>query len=143
MRTLDDLARNQVILLTTVRKDGRPVDTPVNVAVNDGHAYVRTWATSGKAKRIARNPNVTVAPSTYRGTATGPAVPALARMLSGAQAQKAGELIDRRYPIIQRRLVPLAHRVRKVQPALYELTLEETARSASTLAVSTAETAQA
>jgi hypothetical protein len=134
MPTLVDLRDHRVILLTTFRRDRSPVDTPVNFAVGDGHAYLRTWASSGKAKRIARNPSVMVAPSTYRGTATGPAVSALARTLAGEDAQTAGKLIDRKYPIVQRLLVPLAHRLRRVRPVIYELTLAETERATGSMA---------
>jgi uncharacterized protein len=126
MPTLDDLHDERVILLTSFRRDGSPVDTPVNFALGDGHAYLRTWASSGKAKRIARNPSVIVAPSTYSGKATGPPIPARARALTSPEAQQAGELIDRKYPILQRRLVPLGHRLRRLTPVIYELTLDET-----------------
>jgi hypothetical protein len=42
------------------------------------------------------------------------------------RAHKAGELIDRTYPILQRLLVPLGHRLRRLRPVIYELTLDET-----------------
>jgi len=64
--TLDDLRDERVILLTTFRRDHSPVDTPVNFAIGDDHAYLRTWTSSGKAKRIARNPNVTIASNLQR-----------------------------------------------------------------------------
>jgi PPOX class probable F420-dependent enzyme len=121
-----DLQRQRNILLTTYRRDGSPVGTPVNVAVKDDHhAYFRTWATSGKVRRIARNPKVTVAPSTARGTETGPTVSATARRLDGDEARAAGEAIDRKYPILQRLIVHGYHRVRHLETVHYELTFAD------------------
>jgi PPOX class probable F420-dependent enzyme len=124
MSEVPDLRRQRTILLTTYRRDGSPVGTPVNVAVNQGHVYIRTWASSGKAKRLAANPKVTVAPSNGRGTQTGPTVIASARRLEGDEAQEAGKLIDRKYPFLQGVLVHLAHRVRKLDTVHYELSFE-------------------
>jgi hypothetical protein len=113
------------MLLTTYRRDDSPVGTPVNVAVGDGHAYFRTWNTSGKARRLARQPRVAAAPSTPRGTQTGRTVTGTARLLTGDEARAAAKLIDRKYPVVQRILVPTAHRLRRVKTVHYELTFEE------------------
>ncbi len=52
---LDRLSAEKYILLTTFRKDGRAVPTPV-WAVRDGEALaVWTRADSGKVKRIRHN----------------------------------------------------------------------------------------
>lgn len=88
-------------LLTTYRRDGTPVDTAVNIVVEGDHAYVRTWQTSGKIKRIRRNPEVAMAPGTMSGKATGPAIRARARLLDGAEAAHADQLIVRKHPILQ------------------------------------------
>jgi PPOX class probable F420-dependent enzyme len=120
---MPDLRTQRNILLTTFRRDGSPVGTPVNVAVKDfQHAYFRTWASSGKARRVARNPEVTVAPCTGRGTQTGRTVNATARRLEGEEARVAGKMIDRKYPILQGVLVHIAHRVRRLQTVHFELT---------------------
>ena len=121
----DELRDQKTILLTTYRRDGSPVGTPVNVAVADGRAYIRTWASSGKAKRMARQPKVTVAPSTGRGRATGPAVAGTARSLEGEEARAAGRLLNRKYPVLQGVLVPVAHRLRRLRTVHYELTFDE------------------
>lgn len=121
-----DLQRQRNILLTTSRRDSSPVGTPVNVAVKDDqHAYVRTWASSGKARRIARNPKVTVAPSNGRGTQTGPTVNATARLLDGEEARTAAQAIDRKYPVLQGVFVHLWHRVRRLETVHYELAFDE------------------
>src|SRR5215203_3142354 len=81
--SLAPLVRQKTVLLTTFRRDGRPVGTPVSIAVEGDRAFVRTWDTSGKMKRIRNNPEVNIAPSTTLGTPIGPALPAQARILTG------------------------------------------------------------
>jgi PPOX class probable F420-dependent enzyme len=125
MTITDDLRKQRTMLLTTFRQDDSPVSTPVNVVVADGRAYLRTWHTSGKARRMVRHPEVTIAPSTPRGTQTGRTVAGVARLLSGEEARAAARLIDRRYPIVQRLLVPVAHRLRRVRTVHYEVSFDE------------------
>lgn len=109
---LEPLVRQRTILLTTYRRDGTPVGTPVHIAVDGDRAFVRTFDTAWKLKRIRNNPEVEVAPSTVRGKPTGPAIRAHARVLSGDESVYAGQVIARKYPILQGFLVPLAHRLR-------------------------------
>jgi PPOX class probable F420-dependent enzyme len=78
---LEPLVHQQYVLLTTYRRDGTPVGTPVHIAVDGDRAFVRTWDTAWKLKRIRNNPEVEVAPSTMRGVPTGSAVHARARVL--------------------------------------------------------------
>lgn len=66
------LAPETFVPLTTVRRDGTPVGTPVNIAVDGDRAYVQAGRETAKVGRILRNGQVTVAPSTARGRATGP-----------------------------------------------------------------------
>src|SRR5918995_4709724 len=86
-------ARQQTVLLTTFRRDGTPVKTPVNIAVDGDRAFIRSWDTAGKVKRIRNNPEVTIAPCTTRGRPTGPAIPARARILAGEESARAGRLL--------------------------------------------------
>jgi uncharacterized protein len=83
MPTLESFVRQKYVLLTTYRRDGTPVGTPVNIAVDGDSAFVRTWDTAWKLKRIRNNPEVEVAPSTKGGKPTGPALHARARILEG------------------------------------------------------------
>ncbi|MEV5447304.1 PPOX class F420-dependent oxidoreductase, partial [Streptomyces sp. NPDC052644] len=59
---LDRLAAEKYVLLTTFRKDGRAVSTPVWAVRDDDTLAVWTVADSGKVKRIRRDGTVTVAP---------------------------------------------------------------------------------
>ena len=56
-----------VISLETYRKNGEPVRTPVWFLEENGILYVHTGESTGKVKRIKRNPKVRVAPSHFRG----------------------------------------------------------------------------
>ena len=57
----------KVISLETYRRNGQPVRTPVWFLKEDGILYVHTDDSTGKVKRIRRNPKVRVAPSHFRG----------------------------------------------------------------------------
>lgn len=118
---LEPFVRQKTVLLTTYRRDGTPVGTPVHIAVDGGRAFVRTFDTAYKLKRIHNNPEVEVAPSTARGEPTGPAIRARARVLSGSESEYAGQAIARKYPILQGFLVPLFHRLRRNKTVHIEL----------------------
>lgn len=88
------------VALTTFRKSGAAVTTPVWYAVLDGKLYVRTQAGAGKVKRICNNPRVRLAPCTFRGRLLGPAVEGRARILGpdeGRLAAAVEALLKRRY----------------------------------------------
>src|SRR3989442_5521500 len=57
----------KVISLETYRRNGEPVRTPVWFLEENGILYVHTDDSTGKVKRIRRNPKVRVAPSHFRG----------------------------------------------------------------------------
>ena len=76
------LARERYISLTTFKRDGTAVSTPVWVGSDDGERLlVWTGAGTWKAKRIRRDPHVRVAPCDARGRPRGDAVEATARVL--------------------------------------------------------------
>jgi PPOX class probable F420-dependent enzyme len=119
--SLAPFVRQKAALLTTYRRDGTPVGTAVNIAVEGDHAFVRSWDTSGKIKRIRNNPEVEIAPSTMSGKPLGPAIRARARILSGAESEHAGKLIERKHPILQGVVVPVFHRLRQLTTTHVEL----------------------
>lgn len=100
------------VVLTTFRRDGTPVPTPVHLVVSGAVAYFRTWDVSGKAKRLRHTPDVEVATSTIRGRPTGPAIRATARLLDGEESDLAARLLAARHPIAHGRLIPWLHRRR-------------------------------
>ena len=119
---LEPFVRQWAVLLTTRRRDGTPVGTPVNIAVDGDRAFVRTWDTAWKLKRIRNNPEVEVAPCTARGRRTGSAIRARARVLEGDESARAGRLLARKHPVLHGFLVPLAHRLRGDETVHVELT---------------------
>ena len=104
------------VLLTTFRKNGDAVSTPVwIVGLPDGTAGFTTEATSGKVKRIGNNPSVTLQPCSMRGTAhAGSAVVgATAEVLLDADARPIAAAIRRKYKIITL-LLTLSDLIRKL-----------------------------
>lgn len=109
------------VLLTTYRRDGRPVATPVSLALVGDHAVFRTYDKAWKARRLAHTSRITVAPSTVKGTPTGPAVDATARLISGEEERAAARALRRKHPILHGALVPLAHRLRGYRTIHYRV----------------------
>ena len=109
---LTALGDQWAIRLTTFRRDGTPVSTPVNVAVDGDRVFFRTFEQAGKFKRLRNNPRVEVARSTWRGEATAPGVAAQVRLLTGADDSRAAQLIDQKHKVFQGFLVRTAHRLR-------------------------------
>lgn len=85
------------ISLTTFRKSGAGVPTPVWFGEDGDKLYVMTRSDLGKAKRIRNNPQVKVAPCTIRGKVTGPEFTATARILPSEEHKHARETINRKY----------------------------------------------
>jgi PPOX class probable F420-dependent enzyme len=65
------LSASKYMLLTTFRRDGRAVATPVHVVAEPDMVFFRTWDVSGKAKRLGHTPMVEVAPCSFRGRSQG------------------------------------------------------------------------
>jgi len=119
---LQPFVEQRTVLLTSFRRDGTPVGTPVTIAVEGDHAFIRSFDAAWKVRRMARNPEVEVAPSTFRGEPRGPAIRARARLIDGPEAEHASELIEAKHPILQGLLVPLGHRLQRVRTLHFELT---------------------
>ncbi len=81
------------ISLTTFRKNGQAVATPVWFGEEDSKLFVMTRSISGKYKRIRNNPQVRVAPCTIRGVE----LAATARILPVEDHARARRAIDRKY----------------------------------------------
>ena len=95
--TFAALKRSQFINLTTFRKSGAAVVTPVWFAEANGKLYGTTGFQAGKLKRIRNNPKVTVAPCTVSGKPLGDAVEAKARILPPEEFQLANNALKRKY----------------------------------------------
>jgi uncharacterized protein len=100
---LDDpeaLASSQYVVVTSYRRDGTPVATPVWV-VGDGDA-VAVWTPrkAHKVGRIKRNPAVTIAPCSFNGTPLGPALPGRAEIMDNAGLRRVRSALKRKYGLI-------------------------------------------
>lgn len=97
MSDVERLAHGKYLSLTTFKKDGTSVATPVWVARDGNELVVITDATSGKAKRIRNNGRVVLAPCDMRGKVTGPSVDGTAHLTDSTKSQEIAAQIKRRY----------------------------------------------
>ncbi|MFI1359268.1 PPOX class F420-dependent oxidoreductase [Streptomyces sp. NPDC020898] len=120
---LAPFVKQWAVLLTSHKKDGTGVGTPVSIAVEGDHAYFRTPGSAWKTRRLRDNPEVEIAPSTARGAPTGPEIHARARLLArgSPEDQHAAKLLRRKYPVMHGVLVPLAHKVMGTPTLHYEI----------------------
>ena len=102
MATLQQLGAEKYVLLTTFRKDGRAVPTPLWVVPDGAGLAFWTPAGTGKVKRIRNSGRVTLAPCDMRGNVRGDAIEAQARIGDAADRRRVGEGIKRKYGVIGR-----------------------------------------
>ncbi|KAB8142704.1 PPOX class F420-dependent oxidoreductase [Chloroflexia bacterium SDU3-3] len=91
------LQGHEFVNLTTYRKSGAAVVTPVWFAQVGATLYVVTQDGSGKVKRLRANPMAQLAPATRRGEPLGQPVPAQGRILGAAEAAQASQALDKKY----------------------------------------------
>lgn len=109
-----DLAAEKYVRLTTFKRDGTPVGSPVWLAVVDGAMVVITGSDTGKVKRLRHTPRVTVAASDPQGRvrAGAPEYEGRAELVEDPAAARAiGKAVVRRYPVLGR-VLPLLERLR-------------------------------
>jgi PPOX class probable F420-dependent enzyme len=112
MATLEQLGAEKYVLLTTFRRDGRAVPTPLWV-VPDG-AGLAFWTPdgTGKVKRIRNSGRVTVAACDVRGNVRGETIEATARIGDAADRRRVGAEIKRKYGLLGR-LTMLGSKLRR------------------------------
>jgi PPOX class probable F420-dependent enzyme len=99
----DRLAAEKYVLLTTYRRTGAPVATPIWVAGDGGDLVMWTERQSGKVKRIRRSGTVEVQACDARGRQThGAVVPGKARILDDEGTERVRRAIARKYGILGR-----------------------------------------
>lgn len=113
------LQTSKVALLTTFRRNGQGVETPVGIRLADGNVYFTTWSTTGKVKRLARNPRVTLAPFTKVGMRViGATVEGTARRLEDAEVEELPAIFK---PSLWGRMWNWIYRLRGWQAIHYEV----------------------
>jgi uncharacterized protein len=95
--TAREIAAHKRTLLTTFRRSGAAVSTPVWAAEADGRFYVRSERTAGKIKRLRNDPRVLVAPCTVRGKPLGAPLEATASVVAAERERVAEQALVRRY----------------------------------------------
>ncbi|HSK35623.1 MAG TPA: PPOX class F420-dependent oxidoreductase [Actinomycetota bacterium] len=101
--------------LTSFRRDGTGVATPVWFVEADGRLLVETDADSYKVRRIRRNPQVTIAPCTATGRLRGTPVPARVTLLPDTELARVDRLMGDKYRVDLYVIKPL----RTLQAALH------------------------
>jgi uncharacterized protein len=89
--------RGRYLSVTSYKRDGRGVATPVWFVQRDGTLLVQTGAASGKVKRVRRDPRVLVAVCTASGRLRGEQVPAVAEILPDSGTAAVERLIADKY----------------------------------------------
>ena len=96
------LKGHKFINLTTFRKNGQEVTTPVWFAQVGDKIYVVTTQTTGKFKRLRNNPAARIGPSDQRGKPLGSQVAVIGRILSTSEQTPALEALDAKYGLMKR-----------------------------------------
>ena len=99
MTLVDEFSRSKYVNLTTYRKDGTPVATPVWHVRDGGDLIVVSDADAWKVKRIRNNGRVAVTVCDFRGRVAPGAVTAegTARLLDDAGTLSARKLLAGKY----------------------------------------------
>jgi PPOX class probable F420-dependent enzyme len=114
-RGFELLRGRKYCLLTTFRRSGEPVPTPVWFGLDeDGRLYFHSEASVGKVKRIRANPRVRVAPCDVRGKPLGPPAEGDARVLAAGEEEHAERAIAANYGLGRRVYERLGERVARV-----------------------------
>ncbi|MEV8254738.1 PPOX class F420-dependent oxidoreductase [Rhodoglobus sp. NPDC076762] len=114
--TFSSLAHETYVSVTTFRKSGEPVSTPVWVVADGDRLLVTTSSTSGKVKRIRHTNRVTLTPCDMRGTLSEGAatVPGAAAVLDDAATLKAMDAALKKKYGAKYTAIRLAQKVRGV-----------------------------
>lgn len=91
------LEGHSYINLTTFRKNGEGVSTPIWFVLHDGRLHATTEADSGKMKRIRNNPSVLLAPCNAWGREKGSRVEGLARSVEDEPTAGAEAALYKKY----------------------------------------------
>lgn len=114
------LEGHQFMNLTTYRRNGQTVATPVWFARDGNKLYVMTVNNTGKVKRIRNNGHVRIAPSDRRGKPLGNDLTGLARVLPAERARAASQVLGQKYGLMKR-FFDVAIRLRRVEQVFIEI----------------------
>jgi PPOX class probable F420-dependent enzyme len=101
--------------LTTFRRDGTPVSTPVWFVAENGNLLVETDGDSYKVKRIRNNDDVTVASCNATGRVAGEVVPGHATILPAEELPRVERLLHRKYRLDYIFVLPIYRLVQRLR----------------------------
>jgi PPOX class probable F420-dependent enzyme len=112
---LDERFGGKYLSITSFKRDGVGVATPVWFVVDGERLLVITDPQSFKAKRIWRNPAVLVAPCSASGRLRGEPVAARAEFLPAAEMERVEHLMARRYRIDRVLILPIYRLIQRLR----------------------------
>ena len=101
--------------LTSFKRDGTGVATPVWFTSDNGHLVVETDAGSYKVKRIRRDPHVQISLCDARGRVQGESVDADARILPEGERERVERLLAQKYRIDRYTILPVYRLVMRLR----------------------------
>ncbi len=107
--------KGKYLSLTSFKRDGTGVATPVWFVVDAGQLLVLTGSESFKTKRIRRNPAVMIAPCSAAGRLRGEPVRARAEVLPESELRRVERLMTSKYRIDRIVVLPIYRAVRRLR----------------------------
>jgi len=114
---LDLRFTGKYLSVTSFKRDGTGVATPVWFVIENGRLLISTDPQSFKAKRIRRNPAVMIAPCSVSGRLRGDPVPAKAEFLPQSEMARVGQLLESKYRIDRILFLPIYRAVQRLRGA--------------------------
>ena len=115
--SLASISPGKYVSLTSFKRDGTGIATPVWFVTDEGRLLVLTGLESLKVKRIRRNPEVTVAPCSASGRVRGEPVPARAELLPEGELHRVEQLMNRKYRIDRLLILPIYRAAQRLRGA--------------------------
>jgi len=108
--------KGKYMSLTTFKRDGTAVATTVwFVQGEDGRLFVSTDPGSGKVKRIANNPAVTIAQCTASGRVRGELLRARAEVVPDGQTERLERMMQEKYRLDRLLILPVYRALRTLR----------------------------
>jgi PPOX class probable F420-dependent enzyme len=107
--------RGKYLSLTSFRRDGSAVATPVWFVADNRRLLVETDAESYKVKRIRRDPHVRIALCDARGRLRGETVEARARVLPDGERERVEQLLADKYRLDRFTVLPIYRLVQRLR----------------------------
>ena len=114
---LDTRFPGKYLSVTSFKRDGSGVATPVWFVIEDGRLLVKTDAQSFKVKRIRRNATVMIARCSASGRLRGESVPAYAEVLPQSDIDHVDQLLARKYRVDKVLILPLYRAAQRLRGA--------------------------